>query len=179
MTIPVPPHITTPRLWLRPPHSTDAAELFERYAQDEEVTRYLVWKPHRTRDETQAFLEQCMRAWDAHTAFPWVLIDQRTQHIIGMMEVRIDAHRADLGYVLARSAWGQGFASEAVTTIVTWLRAQPSIYRIWAVSDVENQASVRVLEKAGLQREGILRRWLLRPNISAIPRDCVCYASVR
>ena len=45
--------------------------------------------------------------------------------------------------------------------------------------DEENFASARVLEKAGMQREGILRRWSLHPNISSVPRDCWSFAIVR
>jgi ribosomal-protein-alanine N-acetyltransferase len=82
------------------------------------------------------------------------------------------------GYALARTYWGQGFASEVVRMLVNWMLAQPNIYRIWAVCDLENRASDRVLEKSGLICEGVLRRWLIHPNISNEPRDCACYATV-
>jgi hypothetical protein len=51
--------------------------------------------------------------------------------------------------------------------------------RVWAVCDSTHLASVRVLEKAGLEREGILRRFIVHPNISPEPRDCFCYSRVR
>ena len=54
-----------------------------------------------------------------------------------------------------------------------------AIFRIWAVCDLDNFASARVLEKAGMQREGVLRRYILHPNISSEPRDVYCYATVR
>ena len=56
---------------------------------------------------------------------------------------------------------------------------QPSIFRIGALCDVENIGSARVMEKAGLVREGILRRWLMHHNVSDEPRDCLSYARVR
>jgi RimJ/RimL family protein N-acetyltransferase len=56
---------------------------------------------------------------------------------------------------------------------------QQAIFRIWAVCDVDNAASARVMEKAGMQREGVLRRWSVHPNISAEPRDSFCYAIVK
>ena len=61
-------------------------------------------------------------------------------------------------------------------------RAQYNLMAIWrlgAVCDIDNRASARVMEKAGMQREGILRRWMLHPNISAEPRDCFSYATTR
>jgi RimJ/RimL family protein N-acetyltransferase len=69
--------------------------------------------------------------------------------------------------------------TEAATSIVDWAIAQPQIFRVWAFCDVENAASARVLEKLGMKYEGILRRWLAHTNISADPRDCLCYAKVK
>jgi [ribosomal protein S5]-alanine N-acetyltransferase len=68
---------------------------------------------------------------------------------------------------------------EALTEVAQWAMRQDSIWRIGAYCDVENRASARVMEKAGLQREGILRHWIIHPNISAEPRDCLSYAMVR
>lgn len=56
---------------------------------------------------------------------------------------------------------------------------QPAVFRIGAVCDVDNIGSARVMEKAGLVREGVLRRWLVHPNISDEPRDCFSYARTR
>jgi hypothetical protein len=53
------------------------------------------------------------------------------------------------------------------------------IYRIWAVCDAGNIASARLLERVGMQAEGTLRRWLVHPNISESPRDCLCYSIVK
>ena len=57
--------------------------------------------------------------------------------------------------------------------------ANPSIWRVQAFCDVENRASVRVLEKSGLTLEGTLRRYMVLPNLGDIPRDLCCYAKVR
>jgi hypothetical protein len=65
------------------------------------------------------------------------------------------------------------------TEVVNWALSQPPIFRIGAVCDVENIGSARVMEKAGLVREGLLRRWLMHPNISDEPRDCFIYARTR
>ena len=62
---------------------------------------------------------------------------------------------------------------------MNWFLAQPEIFRIGSVCDVENPASARVMEKAGMQREGILRRWIIHPQMSDQPRDCYCYSIVK
>lgn len=68
---------------------------------------------------------------------------------MGMIEARMDGHRVELGYVLARAFWGNGYMPEAAEAIVTWALNQPEIYRVWAVCNTENTASARVLEKVG------------------------------
>ena len=69
--------------------------------------------------------------------------------------------------------------TEALAEVVGWALAQPPVFRVGAVCDVENAASARMMEKAGLAREGLLRRWLVHPNIGAEPRDCFSFARTR
>ena len=88
-------------------------------------------------------------------------------------------HRLDCGYVLARPYWRQGLMTEILNEVTDWALRQHSVYRIGAVCDVDNVGSARLLEKTGFVREGLLRRWLVHPNISDKPRDCYSYARVR
>jgi [ribosomal protein S5]-alanine N-acetyltransferase len=69
--------------------------------------------------------------------------------------------------------------TEVLTEVMNWALSQLPIFRIGAVCDVENIASARVMEKAGLVREGLLQRWLVHPNISDEPRDRFSYARAR
>jgi RimJ/RimL family protein N-acetyltransferase len=69
--------------------------------------------------------------------------------------------------------------TEAVRAVAGWALRQPDVYRMFAVCDVENSASARVMEKAGMTREGILRRNSMHPNVSDEPRDSFIYALVR
>ena len=96
-----------------------------------------------------------------------------------MLEIRPDSFKASIGYVLARTCWGQGFMSEAVSEIVRIVLSDPSMYRVEAFCDVENAASARTLEKAGMRREGIMRRYIIHPALSNEPRDCCLYAVTR
>lgn len=174
-----PEEFETSRLRLRLPVMEDAPNIFEQYAQDREVTRYLAWLPHRYLDETREFLRRCKAVWKDGSAFPWVIIRKVDERLLGMIELRISGHAANLGYVLAKPYWGKGYTPEAVGAMIDWALAQPELYRVWAVCDVENQASARVLEKSGMVREGILRRWMVLPNRSDDPRDCYCYAKTK
>jgi len=82
-------------------------------------------------------------------------------------------------YLLDSRQWGKGYATEAARAIVEWAFSVPVIRRVWATCDTQNVASARVLEKAGLQLEGTLRRAIVRPNLGNEPRDAFIYARVR
>jgi len=96
-----------------------------------------------------------------------------------MIDVRPHAHRADFGYVLARAHWGKGFMPEAISAVVKVAFTLPSLVRMEATCDVDNKASARALEKAGFSREGLLRKYIIHPNISLEPRDSLLYAITR
>jgi [ribosomal protein S5]-alanine N-acetyltransferase len=131
---------------------------------------------HKSIRETDEYIGRCISVWVNNTAFPYVLIRKEDAQLIGMIEIRINQYKADLGYVLARSEWGKGYMPEAMQALTDWALGQDEIYRVWAVCDVENDASARVMEKVGMQKEGVLRRWLIHPNVAKEPRDCYCYA---
>ena len=174
-----PEPIETERLVLRLPSVADAEAIFNSYAQDEEVTRYLMWRPHKNIQETEVFLASCVAAWEKDARFPYVLTTKESGVVAGMIEIRLDGFKAEVGYVLSPQFWGKGMATEALRSLVKWALSQNSIYRIWGLCDVDNLASARVLKKAGMQREGLLRRQIIHPNISDEPRDCYIYAMAK
>ncbi|HEY7166859.1 MAG TPA: GNAT family N-acetyltransferase [Candidatus Binatia bacterium] len=169
----------TPRLQLRKPLVRDAEVIFQQYAQDSEVTRYVSWRSHATVEETRQFLRSCLDAWKESKSFHWVIVRKGDQQLAGMISARVENHRWELGYVLARPFWGHGYMTEVVKEIIEWAFRQPEIYRVWAVCDIDNVASARVMEKSGMSREGTLQRWSVHPNVSAEPRDSFCYAIIK
>ncbi len=108
----LPERIETEQLILRKPRMEDAPVIFESYAQDPEVTRYLVWRPHKHVGETEAFLQRCLDVWSKGTNFPYVLTRKEKDEPIGMLEVHTKWFKLEVGYVLARSFWGRGYMTE-------------------------------------------------------------------
>ena len=174
-----PSRLRSERLLLRLPAIGDAQAVYERYAADPEVTRYLTWAPHESAETVAAFLEDLIGRIRAGEEMCWVIARPEDDRPLGMIGARVRAHKADIGYVLGRQWWGRGYMTEAVTAVTGWLLSEPAIVRVWAVCDTENTASARVLEKAGFEREGTLRRWMVLPNRSKKPRDCHVYGRVR
>lgn len=175
-----PPEILrTARLVLRKPTREDAPLLFAAYAQDHDVARYLTWRPHTGVSESEAVIGRFLDVWRDGRGFHWLLFQEGGTELLGAIGVRGEAPQLELGYVLAQRYWGHGFMSEAVTAVVDWAFSEPSVFRIGAVCDIDNQRSARLLEKAGFEREGVLRSWSVHPNISATPRDCYSYSKIR
>ena len=174
-----PERIETKRLILRIPHMDDAPVIFERYTQDVEVTRYLVWRPHKDVKESFVIIDLILKLWEEGEAYSYAITLKDLDTVIGMLALHPEKFKVGLGYVLARDSWGKGYMTEAVRAMVNWLMAQPDVYRVFAVCDAENISSARGMEKAGMTREGLLRRYIVHPNISDEPRDCYMYAVVK
>jgi ribosomal-protein-alanine N-acetyltransferase len=174
------PHLLhTDRLTLRPLTTADAPAIFAEYAQDPEASRFMAWHPHKSLGESEAFVSQSLAA-DPAQARTYVIAGRKDTALRGVLGLtQLKPHHVEFGYVLARPWWGKGLMSEALVAVVDWLLAQPENFRISGFCDVANTGSARVMEKAGLAREGMLRRWVVHPAISEEPRDCLHYAKVR
>ncbi len=167
--------VLTERLLLRRPDWSDSQAIFDRYASDPQVTQFLTWQPHASPLETKDHLACLFQDFKAGTRMPWAIETRSDDRLIGMIELRLDGSRAEVGYVLARDAWGQGYATEALGAVVDEALAVPSISRVWAVCNINHTASARVLAKAGMSREALLRRYSSHPNHSEGPSDVFLY----
>lgn len=166
------------RLILRKPVIADAELIFYKYAQDPDVTRYLTWKPHKTIDETTGFIKTAISNFENNN-FIWSILRKDNNELIGMIHLNVDNHKADFGYVLMKDQWGNGYMTEALSSVIDFAFSIERIYRVWGVCDINNTASSRVMEKAGLTREGILRRFIIHPNVSDTPGDVYVYSVIR
>ena len=170
--------IETPRLRLRPFRESDLDAL-TRLDADPEVTRYLTWSPHREIRTVVEFLSTAIDRNRSGDSYSWALTRTGDDRVIGMLGARVGSHMTNIGYVLARKHWGNGYMPEAVSWLTDWLLQQSAMFRLWAVCDTANTASARTLEKASFDREGLLRRWIVHPNCSTEPRDCYVYGRAR
>jgi ribosomal-protein-alanine N-acetyltransferase len=175
-----PRQLITERLRFRRPSSGDAEAIFRRYAGSPEVTRYMSFRTHRTVEDTRAFLASADAGWNAATDFAYLIERRGDGLLLGGTGLHIERpHRYATGYILARDAWGHGYATEALTAMLALAFHRPDVRRVYAECDAEHVASARVMEKCGMQREGVLRKHSVLPNLSREPRDMLCYAKVR
>jgi RimJ/RimL family protein N-acetyltransferase len=171
--------IETSRLQLRRPTADDAEAIVTRYASDREVTRYVGWPRHASVDDTRAFLAFSESLWGRWPAGPYLILSRDDGRLLGSTGLIFETpSRAATGYVLARDAWGRGFATEALGAMVD-LAGKTGVLRLYALCHHAHRASARVLEKADFSREGTLRRYAEFPNLSpGAPQDVLCYSRI-
>jgi ribosomal-protein-alanine N-acetyltransferase len=178
--VPPPSTFVTARLTARKPRVDDASAVFAAYANDPEITRYLAWKAYERIEPLKAFLREAISNWEKNNGhLMWLLCLKGSDRPIGSIGMTLEGGKAMFGYVLAKKFWGRGLAAEALTFLVDWSLTQPEISRAWAYCDVENPTSMRVMEKAGMVREGLLHRWHVCPTLGPELRDCFVCAKVK
>ena len=153
--------IETERLILRRFEVSDAQDMFDNWASDPEVTKYLTWPAHSSVDVTKMLLEYWVSQYEKGDQFQWAIVWKATGRVVGSIAVvklieEIDA--AEIGYCLSRSLWGKGVMTEAVKAVMNYLFSEAGLNRVSAAHDVRNPASGRVMEKAGMKLEGVWRQ---------------------
>jgi len=169
--------IQTERLLLRKPEAEDAASIFERYASDADVCRYMAWPMHRTIEDTHAFLEFSDSEWQRWPAGPYLISSLSDGELLGSTGLGFEQPKcASTGYVLAKDSWGKGFATEALLAMCKIAQGL-SVERLYANVYPHHQASRKVLEKAEFELEGTLPHSFEFPNLEAgVKQDVVCYS---
>ena len=157
--------LTTERLQLREFVPDDWKAVLA-YQADPRYLQYYAWT-HRLADEVKAFVQQFIEQQKAQPRckYQFALILQAENKLIGNCGIRLetaDSWEADIGYELAPSYWGYGYATEAAWALLAFGFDVLKLHRIWAHCLATNIASARVLEKLGMKREGRLREneWL-------------------
>jgi ribosomal-protein-alanine N-acetyltransferase len=125
--------IETEKLVLRKPEPADAGPVFSRYSSDLEVTRFLGWPRHRSIDDIRAFLEMSEAEWERWPAGPYLIESREGGRLLGGTGLAFETpFRAATGYVLAKDAWAQGYATEALRAIVV-LGGKLDLRRLYAL----------------------------------------------
>ena len=169
------PELETERLILRPMRVSDAPDMFD-YAKRPEVTRYLLWNPHRDLTYTKRYLEYLAGRYRLGMHYEWALIHKETGHMIGtcgFANIDCTHNSGELGYVLHPDHHGKGLAPEAARRVMKFGFSVLGLHRIEARYMVENLASRSVMEKLGMRDEGVRREAML---VKGEYRDIGTYA---
>ena len=154
------PTLETDNLILRPLRLSDLDDLFE-YAQDPEVYEFGMWRPYESREACADDLARLVEKYENGTLWWWAIVNKGDGKMIGRCELTdVVPHigRADIGYALNKKYWGKGYATQAIRSVMRYGFADMKLNRIAATVLTENAASVHLLEKMGMTREGTLRQ---------------------
>ena len=175
MTAPL--RVDTDRLVLAPPAAADAAAIFERYAADPDVTRYVGWPRHRSLADTESFLAFSAGQWAQAGAGPYLIRARGGGQLLGGTGLHLDNPGVAMtGYVLAKDAWGLGYATEALRAMIDVARVIRAA-RLYALCHPDHRPSWRVLEKCGFTPDPAWTRQVELPNLApGVAQDVRCYA---
>jgi ribosomal-protein-alanine N-acetyltransferase len=154
------PELETDRLLLRKMRPDDAADLFE-YACDPAVAKFTTWRAHESIEYSKLFLRAVMEEYSKHEPSSWGIEEKAERKLIGtcgFANWSPSDFRGEIGYALSRKYWGKGYMTEAVRAVIAFGFRTLQLNRIEARCEIKNIASARVIEKAGMKFEGILRQ---------------------
>lgn len=172
------PELETKRLVLRPVTLRDSRDLYRCYG-DPEVSRFEPLSAHRSLAETRAYIRRLLRQYRLGLPGSLAVVLKGENRVIGTVSysyIDCESHCAEIGYSLARDTWNNGYGTEALRELLRFSFAELHLNRVEAMYDPQNPASGRVMEKCGMQKEGLLRG---RVYSKGQYRDVYLYAILR
>lgn len=155
--------ISTERLVLKPLGKNYLKSTVQ-YALDYENTKYMCHLPNETVEETEKFLADAEDEWKKEQPeFLEFAIIYHDIHI-GAVSVYFEHDTGELGWIINKNYWGNGFAYEAAKALIDYAKAEIKISHFLAHCDAKNIASYKVMEKLGMSKTG---EWGGRRNRSA------------
>lgn len=173
-----PPTIQSQRLILRPLTLSDDEAIF-RYGSDPEVTKYVLFETHTSIEDARIFLRLTLEQYANLEPAALAIEDKENKKLIGTigyLNWNAAHKRIEIGYALSRDFWNRGYASEATNVLIDYLFEHSDTIRIEARCRPENIGSSRVMEKAGMKFEGILRKQIF---VKGEHQDMKIYSIIR
>lgn len=171
--------IETERLILRRFKLSDAQDMFNNYCSSEKVTEFMSWYPHKSIEDTESYLaELVLPRYDRENGYHWAVVWKENGQVIGSIDVCASDERkrcAEIGWCLGEAYWGKGIMPEAARSVLKYLFSV-GYERIQATHNVANRKSGRVMEKIGMQFEGVLKKYSMFKDDVLI--DCCLWAIV-
>ena len=153
--------LKTKRLTLRRFSYEDIEPSFNNWTNDEEVCKFLRWKPHGDIELTTKVLTSWIELYENKKFYQWAIVLDETNQVIGtisVVELKEHIDTVHIGYCIGRDFWNKGYASEAFSSVIDYFFNEVKVNRIETQHDPLNIGSKKVMEKCGLKFEGGLRQ---------------------
>lgn len=170
--------IETKRLRLRQFRDRDARDMFNNWASDPEVTKYLTWETHKNIRTTKKVLKEWISYYVSPKFYLWAITMKDGDSPIGSINIHSTHTKmcGEIGYCLSRKCWNQGIMTEALVNVINYGFLKVGFERIQAYHEIGNTASGRVMQKAGMIYEGRLRRYCANSEGRLV--DCDMYSII-
>ena len=172
--------IETERLILREFKEEDASDMYNNWASDSDVTKYLSWSAHSSVEISKQLIGMWIDSYNNMEHYQWAIELKETGEVIGninLLEINNKDENCEVGYCLGKAFWNKGIMSEALAKVIKFGFSEIGFQRIAARFDVYNLASGRVMEKCNLMYEGTLRK-IARHNKGTLI-DCKYYSILK
>ena len=146
--------LETERLILRRFESSDAEAMFNNWASDAEVTKFLTWPAHSDVSVSKAVIGSWIPLYNNLNHYSWAIVLKEISQPIGSIAVvdqRDDIRMVHIGYCIGRKWWRQGYASESLAELIRFFFEDVGVNRIESRHDPRNPNSGKVMQKCGLK----------------------------
>ena len=159
--------LETNRLILRRINMDDVLEMFDNWASNPNVTKFMTWPTHSSTEITKMVITSWVNNYENFTYYQWGIVIKETSQLIGTISVvklKEDIDEVEIGYCIGEKWWHQGITSEALKEVIRFLFEEVNANRIAACHDVNNPNSGKVMLKCNMKYEGTLRQAGKRGN---------------
>lgn len=153
--------LETNRLYLRKIVRSDAQAMFDNWASDSLVTKYLSWQAYTNMQPVHDRIVGWIERYETTDFYHWGIVYKETNDLIGtigLVGYDVTSDSCEIGYLLSRKYWGKGIIPEAFRAVESYLFEQVGMNRIQGRHITENESSGKVMLKCGMKFEGISRQ---------------------
>jgi len=139
----------------------DAADMYENWASDPDVTEYITWPPHKDVDASRAVLQEYIEKYTEKDFYHWAIILKETSKPIGSIAIYAQndcTKMVHVGYVIGKNWWNIGIATEALSRLIEFFFNDVGVNRIEACHSTKLPSSGKVMTKNNMRLEGIKRQ---------------------
>ena len=169
--------LETERLILRKFSIDDAKMMYENWATDIETVKHLEWDIHTNLEETKEYLQNVVSKYEKGK-LNWAIEEKETKQVIGNISVfNVDLvnNTCEVGYAIGSRWHGKGYGTETLKTILEYLKNEKGFYMVCSNCSSENPASRRIMEKANMNLDAILKN-RLKARFNGDRADIYCFS---
>ncbi|WP_409253879.1 GNAT family N-acetyltransferase [Bacillus sp. SCS-153A] len=135
----------------------------------EVVTRYYGMESLKTLEQASDIIKSFRVGFEHKRSMRWGIVIKETGAFIGTVglnQLQVANKKAEIGFEIHPDFWSNGYTSEAAHAVINYAFERLGLFRMGAITFLQNNASISLLEKMGFKKEGILRGFIYQNGVS-------------